>query len=190
LLYENYVGSIFLLKARAEREYEQNVVSYLQSSRRLRNNLITQVSDEEVDKITHANLFGFKHRPDVTIGNDGTAIEIKLITSGGGIRDIIGQGFVYRMSYRFVILVIVDNTEDRNIVDLCSKKNSHEYAFLNYLAEEHNIFSIVGPKSHSFNLSFFPHIETDKTGDEEEEKELSEDSVPVEKLEENKPTQQ
>lgn len=58
------------LKTNSEREYEQAIVSNLQSSKRLRNNLITQVSDAEVEKITHANLFGFKHRPDATISNN------------------------------------------------------------------------------------------------------------------------
>lgn len=159
------------LKAKNEREYEQVVVSYLQSSRKLKNNMITQVMADEVEKITHANLFGFKHRPDVTIGNDGTAIEIKLISSGNQIRDLLGQGLVYRMNYRFVVLVIVDNTSNRSVVELCNKKNSSEYEFLTSLAEDFNIFTIVGPKSFSSNISFFPAIENDKDEKEEDDEE-------------------
>jgi len=157
------------LKTNIEREYEQAVVSSLQSSKRLRNNLITQVADDEVEKITHANLFGFKHRPDATIGNSGTAIEIKLITRGSDIRDILGQGLVYRMTYRFVILVIADNTSDKIVVDICKKPSSKEYKFLRYLAEEFNIFSIIGPKAFANNIGFFPIIEGKKEEDNEEE---------------------
>jgi len=175
------------LKAQNEREYEQVVVSFLQSSKKLKNNLITQVTVDEVEKITHATLFGFKHRPDVTIGNNGTAIEIKLISNGTQIRDILGQGLVYRMNYRFVILVIVDNTSDRTIVELCNKKNSSEYGFLTNLAEDFNIFTIVGPKGISSNLSFFPIVENDKTdGDDDESDAVEEPKIDETKTDETR----
>ena len=48
----------------------------LESSPRLAKHLITQVGDEEVDKVSQAQVFGFKHRPDTAIGTDGTAIEM------------------------------------------------------------------------------------------------------------------
>ncbi len=165
------------LKTNSEREYEQAVVSNLQSSKRLRNNLITQVSDEEVEKITHANLFGFKHRPDATIGNDGTAIEIKLISRGNDIRDILGQGFCYRISYRFCILVIADNTNDKYLIELCKKSTSKENQFLSYLAEEFNIFSIVGPKGISSNIGFFPKIESTQEKDDSENDDVEEPKI-------------
>lgn len=160
------------LKTNSEREYEQAIVSNLQSSKRLRNNLITQVSDAEVEKITHANLFGFKHRPDATIGNNGTAIEIKLITNGTNIRDALGQGLVYRVSYRFAILVLADNTSDKSVVELCRKSSSKEYEFLMYLANEFNIFSIVGPKAMASNIGFFPTISNNNKDDEVDEEDV------------------
>lgn len=170
------------LKTNSEREYEQAIVSNLQSSKRLRNNLITQVSDAEVEKITHANLFGFKHRPDATIGNSGTAIEIKLITNGTNIRDALGQGLVYRVNYRFAILVLADNTPDKSVVELCRKSSSKEYEFLMYLANEFNIFSIVGPKAIASNLGFFPTMSNNNG--KEEEAEAEEDDVEAPKIDE------
>jgi len=144
------------LKGKSEREFEQAVIGHLQSSPTLRKNLITQVGTDEVEKITQANLFGFCHRPDASIGNDGTAIEIKVISGGQSARDILGQSIAYRMQYRFVIIVLVDGTEDRKIVDLCKDKKSKEYSLFTGLAETMNVFSIIGPDGPSKNVSFEP----------------------------------
>ncbi|MGB4781517.1 hypothetical protein [Candidatus Methylomirabilis sp.] len=80
-----------LVKGQSEKHFEMTVVSHLQASSRLRKNLITQIGVDEVQKITQASFFGFSHRPDISIisiGNDGTAIEIKVITSGQSVRDV------------------------------------------------------------------------------------------------------
>ena len=144
-----------LLKGKTERNFEYTVVSHLQASPRLRKNIITQIGEEEVEKITQANLFGFKHRPDTTIGKDGTAIEIKVVTSSQSVREILGQAIAYRMHYRFVILVLIDNTPERNIVKLCADKKKQEYKLLSGIADTLNIFSIVGPKKQNDNIVFF-----------------------------------
>ena len=144
-----------LVKGKSEKHYEHTIVSHLQASPKLRKNLITQIGEEEVEKITQANLFGFKHRPDTTIGKDGTAIEIKVVTGSQSIREILGQSIAYRMHYRFVILVIIDHTPERHIVELCADKNTQEYELLGGLAEELNIFSIIGPKAQHDNIAFF-----------------------------------
>ncbi len=145
-----------MLKGNSEREFEQAIVGHLQSSPKLRKNLITQVDDNEVEKITQAKLFGFSHRPDATIGNDGTAIEIKVIYGGQATRDILGQSFAYRMQYRFTILVLVDQTEDGRLVSLCSDKTSQEHALFHGMVEEMNVFTVVGPLGQSKNLVFKP----------------------------------
>lgn len=145
----------FRLKGRTEKLFEHTMVASLEGSRKLKNNLITQVGDEEVEKISQASLFGFKHRPDTTIGKDGTAIELKVITSSTSVRVLLGQALAYRMDYRFVILVLVDQTPDRQVVRLCADKKSREYALLNGLAEEFNIYTVVAPGDPK-NLSFIP----------------------------------
>lgn len=143
-----------LVKGHTERQFEHTVVSHLQASPRLRKNLITQIGMDEVDKITQASLFGFSHRPDISLGNDGTALEIKVVGSGQGIRDVLGQALAYRMHYRFVILVVIDTTPERQIVNLCAARRSREYALLSELSESLNIFTIVGPLGQSRNIVF------------------------------------
>jgi len=146
----------FNKKTNVEREYEQSLVTSLESSRLLKSNIITQVGANEVDKITQSHLFGFNHRPDVSIGNDGTAIELKIVSGSQSVRDLIGQGIVYRMQYRFVILVLIDGTTDSRIVELCSDKSSQEHSILMGMADSLNIFSVVGPKVNNGNVAFFP----------------------------------
>ncbi len=144
------------LKGKSEREFEQAVISHLQSSPTIRKNLITQVGTDEVDKITQANLFGFSHRPDASIGKDGTAIEIKVISGGQSAREILGQSIAYRMHYRFVIIVLIDESEDRQVVELCKDKESKEFSLFTGLAETMNVFSIIGPDGPSKNVGFAP----------------------------------
>lgn len=143
-----------LVKGQTERHFEHTIISHLQASSKLRKNLITQIGVDEVEKITPGVLFGFSHRPDVSIGKDGTAIEIKVVSNGHSVRDILGQSIAYRMQYRFVILVLIDKTPDRNIVNLCQSKASSECCLLSGLAETMNIYTIVGPVGQSKNLIF------------------------------------
>lgn len=143
-----------LVKGQSERHFEMTVVSHLQASPRLRKNLITQIGVDEVQKITQASFFGFSHRPDISIGNDGTAIEIKVITSGQSVRDVLGQALAYRMHYRFVVLVLIDQTEERQIVNTCRVKGSSERALLCELADTMNVFTIIGPLRQSRNIVF------------------------------------
>jgi hypothetical protein len=143
-----------LLKGQTEKNFEYSIVSHLQSSRRLRKNLITQIGVDEVQKMTKASLFGFSHWPDISIGNSGTAIEIKVVTGGPGMRDLIGQAIAYRMHYRFVMLVVVDQTADFQIVALCKNKQSQEYQLLSGLARDANIYTIVGPDGPCKNIVF------------------------------------
>lgn len=143
-----------LLKRQTEKHFEYTIVSHLQSSPRLRKNLITQIGMDEVQKMTKASLFGFSHWPDVSIGNSGTAIEIKVVQGGPGVRDILGQAIAYRMHYRFVILVLIDQTEEGRIVASCRAKGSQECRLLSGLASEMNIFTIVGPVGQAKNVVF------------------------------------
>ena len=143
-----------LLKGQTEKHFEYAIVAQLQSSPRLRKNLITQVGMDEVQKMTKASLFGFSHWPDVSIGNSGTAVEIKVVQGGPGVRDILGQAIAYRMHYRFVILVLIDKTPDGKIVELCQIKDSQEYQLLSGLANNLSIFTIVGPVRQSKNVVF------------------------------------
>lgn len=143
-----------LVKGHSERQFEHTIVSHLQASPRLRRNLITQIGVDEVEKITQASFFGFSHKPDISLGNSGTAIEIKVVASGQAVRDVLGQALAYRMHYRFVILVLIDQTPERQVVNLCRVKHSQERALLSELAEAMNIFTVIGPVGQSRNVVF------------------------------------
>jgi hypothetical protein len=60
------------------------------------------------------------------------------------------------MQYRFVIIVLIDGTEDRQIVELCNDKKKKEFSLLTGLAETMNVFSIIGPDGPSNNIAFAP----------------------------------
>ena len=145
----------FALKAKSEAEYEVALTQSLNSSRKLKDYLITQKESEPVEKITPADVFGFRHRPDLTIGNDGTAIELKVIHNGQAIREALGQALCYRTWYRFVILVLLDLTKDKIMVNRCRDKTSNAYKLLQGLTDM-NIFTIVGPAGHGKNIAFLP----------------------------------
>ncbi|HLA85828.1 MAG TPA: hypothetical protein VJL29_13640 [Thermoguttaceae bacterium] len=152
--FEELKRANLLKKTSTERQLEQAVVAHLESSTTLSKYLITQVDDGAVEKISHAHLFGFKHRPDVTIGNDGTAIEIKVLTNSTSVRDVLGQAIAYRTRYRFVILVLIDQTPGKKVVELCSNPMSSEAKLLHGLAEAFNIMTVVGPAGKQKNIGF------------------------------------
>jgi hypothetical protein len=155
-----------LVKGKSKNGFEIGIISHLEASPRLREKITTQIGINGEERISNANLFGFKHWPDASIGytekgNDvedkgGTAIEIKVVSTGQDVNDILGQALAYRMYYRFVILVIVDQTEDKKVVELCQTKNSREYDLLSALGDAMNIFTVVGPVGRSENIAFLP----------------------------------
>ena len=133
------------VKDEAEKTFEAKIIGLLQGTTRLRKKLISQIDDEE-EKIISADLFSFKHYPDASI-DDTIAIEIKVVSQHEGprIRELLGQALVYRFKYKFVVLVLVDRTDDHKIVKACKKKNSDENNLLKSLSEDYNIFTLVGP---------------------------------------------
>ncbi len=145
-----------LKKGSKEKDFELTVVSFLEASRKLNPYLITQVEDEAVEKISRASLFGYSHRPDVTIGKDGTAIEIKVLGRSTAVREMLGQAIAYRTQYRFVVLILVDNTDGRQIVELVKDKKSREYALLQGLADQFNVFTVIGPAGRNKNIIVLP----------------------------------
>ena len=93
--------------------------------------------------------FGKKHRPDLTLGDDGIAVEVKFITYHG-LTSAIGQGFLYRQQYKFVVLILVISEERKSIyLDLEVGKETDLEDTLRHLASEMNIFTYVVP---AFNV--------------------------------------
>lgn len=78
----------------------------------------------------------------MSLFKDGVAIEVKVIKNGQSIRQAIGQAFLYRMRYRFVVVVWVDLSTKKEYKELLLDKKSDEARFVEEL-KEHNIFCVV-----------------------------------------------
>lgn len=137
----------FPAKTQKERVLEHTMVSSLMSVPAIRPHLITQLDDDPVDKVTHSEVLGFRHRPDATIGRDGTALELKMVRTGQPLREAIGQAIAYRVAYRFVVLVLIDRTPHRRMLELAADESMPGYELLTALAREMGIFTIVAPRA-------------------------------------------
>ncbi len=74
--------------------------------------------------VRSVSMFGKRHRPDLTINEDGIAIEIKFLSNRlDGLKQAIGQSIIYRVRYRFVInLLVVDEKNKKVIVKINAQK--------------------------------------------------------------------
>ena len=88
-------------------------------------------------------LFSSVHRPDMSIGRNGTAIELKAADHGNKVKLAISQALFYRIGYRFVIVLLVDITDQGDIyAGLRGHGNTPEVQFIGDLEEHLNIFVI------------------------------------------------
>ncbi|NQS98480.1 MAG: hypothetical protein HQ591_08505, partial [candidate division Zixibacteria bacterium] len=88
-------------------------------------------------------------RPDLTLEENGIAIEIKFVTYAG-LKAAIGQGYFYRLRYKFVFLILVISEARRKIyrsIDNGEEKDLED--ILSQLAEQMNIFTYIVP---AFNI--------------------------------------
>jgi len=89
--------------------------------------------------------FGKNHRPDITLGDDGAAVELKFVTYAG-LREAIGQGFLYRLRYKFAFLILIISEDRASIYnDLAINEEKDLHDTLRYLAKNMNIFTYVVP---------------------------------------------
>lgn len=94
--------------------------------------------------------FGKNHRPDMTYVDidkqeDIIAVELKRI-SYSGLKEAIGQGLIYRIKYRFVVIILVLSDECKNTyLDIENGQEKNLEDLLKYLAEENNIFTYIVP---------------------------------------------
>lgn len=133
-------------KTPKENTLEHTMVSSLLAVPDIRPHLLTQLDEDPIEKVTHSEVLGFRHRPDATIGRDGTALELKMVRTGQPLREAIGQAIAYRVAYRFVVLVLTDRTPKRRMVSLAGDSNSPGHKLLSALAKDMGIFTIVAPR--------------------------------------------
>ena len=135
---KNIIGKLSLdISANDERKFEDRISGALQPNF---NDFIDQRNMKQT--MTRVTLFGHDHRPDMSIGTDGIAIEVKLAKNGSSFREAIGQAFMYRMGYRFVLVVWVDTTKDKIYKKSLEDKSTKEIEFLKEL-EDHNIYCLI-----------------------------------------------
>jgi hypothetical protein len=145
-----------LRKADDEWTYANILVTALQASKKVKPHINDQTRKEQEQRLIKVPAFSFDHIPDITIDNDGTAIEIKLIKCGNDLRDCLGQALIYRFAYRFAIMVLIDLTERRTFVESLRRKDSNEARLLRDMCDNLNIMTIIGPIGKSKNLAFVP----------------------------------
>jgi len=126
------------LSTTLERKYEDRIAGAL--SIYFGDQFIDQRNTKQV--MTRISLFNHDHRPDLSIDSDGVAIEVKIAKTGQSFREAIGQAILYRIGYRFVLIVIVDRTKNKTYSSLINDENSTEHKFIKDLEEE-NIFCLL-----------------------------------------------
>lgn len=117
LLKKGIDGSIMNINGDDEKAFENRLSSILDARQdELSSKVITQQNKETT--VQSVFCFGKNHRPDMTIGEDGIAIEVKYINGTNGLNAMkmaLGQSLMYRVRYRFVINVIVISEDYRDV---------------------------------------------------------------------------
>ncbi len=127
-----------------ERDFENGFATTLMNNKeKFNSEVITQI--DKTTTVQSVYCFGKRHRPDMTLDNDGIAIELKFVNYAG-LQDAIGQGYLYRLNYRFVFLILVISESRRKIYDdLDTKEEKDLKDILQHLADTMNIFTYVVP---------------------------------------------
>lgn len=151
----------FSIHPKSERELEIHLVDkYLTKSKKLSPYIMNLIETDHDKRPSKVDAFGFNHAPDIAIETPeikGTAIEVKLIKSGADLRACVSQALVYRLGYRFAIMVLADRTEKRTLVGSLLEKNSKGAGLLRDLCDELNVFTVIGPVGPDKpNLTFVP----------------------------------
>lgn len=122
-----------------ERAFQGRVASFLES-----NSFLDRFIDPSstTDSIAGLHLFGSYHYPDMTIGSEGTAIEVKIADHAGKVKAAIAQSLLYRMHYRFVIMVLIDTSDDGEIYKLLKDESSREAKFIKDMEDDFKIYTV------------------------------------------------
>ena len=139
-------GSIMNITGKEEKVFELRFSSLLDANKvKLNGNLISQQNKDTTVKQIYC--FGKKHRPDMTINDDGIAIEIKYIKDNfDGVKMALGQSLMYRLRYKFVINVIVISEKNKDVYEKAVNGEEKDLEdILKYLADDMNVFTYIVP---------------------------------------------
>lgn len=139
----------FNTTGKKERDFEGRFASIVIARKaEFKHNVISQILKSTT--VHSVYCFGKNHRPDLTIGQDGIAIEIKFVTYDG-LKEAIGQAYIYRLRYRFVFLILVMSEKRRCAYEsFATGKEKDLEDILSLLSSTANIFTYIVP---SFNIA-------------------------------------
>jgi len=134
----------FHTTGKSEKDFEKGFSSHLMASKsNFKNEVITQI--DKTKSVQSVYCFGKKHRPDLTINEDGLAVEIKFITYAG-LKEAIGQGYFYRLRYKFVFLILVISEDKKDLYfNISEGKEKDLEDILESMSESLNIFTYFVP---------------------------------------------
>ncbi len=142
----------FHTTGKSEREFETGFAwTLMNSEENFKSKVMTQI--DKTTTVQSIYCFGKKHRPDIAFDENGIAVELKFI-SYAGLKDAIGQAYLYRLRYKFVFLVLIISEERQSIFhDLNNKQEKDLEDTLRHLADNMNIFTYIVP---AFDISKKP----------------------------------
>lgn len=139
-------GSIMNITGKEERDFELRFSTLLEANKdKINGKLISQQNKDTTVKQIYC--FGKKHRPDMAINDDGIAIEIKYINNSfDGVKMALGQSFMYRLRYKFVINIIVISEENKSVYEKALNGEEKDLEdIMKYLAEKMNVYTYIVP---------------------------------------------
>ena len=139
-------GSIMNITGKEEREFELRFSTILDANKgKINGEIVSQQNKDTTVKQIYC--FGKKHRPDMTINDDGIAIEIKYINDNfDGVKMALGQSLMYRLRYKFVINVIVISEKNKDVYEKAVNGEEKDLEdILKFLADDMNVFTYIVP---------------------------------------------
>lgn len=136
----------FNISNKREREFENTFCSVLMSNQsKFNNTIICQMNNETTVRSVYC--FGKRHRPDMSVNEDGIAIEIKYVNDSlDGLKQSIGQGYLYRLRYKFVVVVLVLSAKNKELyLKLVNKEEKDLEDILQHLAQQLNVYTFIVP---------------------------------------------
>ncbi len=134
----------FHTTGKTEKSFEHGFSTVLLTNKNnFKSDVITQI--DKTTKVKSVYCFGKNNRPDLTLDADGIAFEIKFV-SYGGLNNAIGQGYLYRLQYKFVFIILVISEENKELYYKIAggeEKNMEDILF--HLSETMNIFTYIVP---------------------------------------------
>lgn len=136
----------FALTGKTERDFEFAFTQILTAhSEKLNGKIFSQLDQETIVKNVYC--FGKRHRPDLTINQDGIAIEIKFLSDSlDGIKLALGQSMLYRLRYKFVFNIFILSEKHKEVyLKACNGEERDLEDIFKDMATESNVFSYIVP---------------------------------------------